>query len=148
VFFDGKNYGTAAYYSDLKRNNSIVQLSSGEVFKIDFIFQIDKLCKSDHDEDAIFCRMSVKRFFQYGNVIIIGTKLNLIFLVPVKERYANNINLTSFIKKIDSSVRNIDTRRRVQVKAFFPKDILYKGILIKAENEIYCIIKNVKLKNS
>jgi hypothetical protein len=61
---------------------------------MDFIFQIDKLCKNDHDEDAIFCRMSAKRFFSYVNVIIMGTKINSISMAPVKERYANKINLT------------------------------------------------------
>jgi head-tail adaptor len=92
--------------------------------------------------------MSSKNNFPNGNVIIIGPQLNLLSVALVKEIYGNNINLSAFIKKIYSSVRNMNSRRRVQAKAFLPKDTLFKGMLIKAKTEIYRIINSVKFENS
>ena len=93
--------------------------------------------------------MSRRQLFPHGNVIIIGKKIKLLSVTPIIDKYANNINLTSFIKKVDTTDRGRDGYGRVQqIMVFFPKDILFKGILIKSANDWYCVINTVKFENS
>ena len=148
--FNGKVYGTGSYYCNLKRNNSIIQLQSGEVVRIEQVLQIEKTCAKNHEnQEATVCEMSRRQLFPHGNVIIIGKKIKLLSVTPIIDKYANNINLTSFIKKVDTTVRGRDGYGRVQqIMVFFPKDILFKGILIKSANDWYCVINTVKFENS
>jgi hypothetical protein len=134
----------------LKRNNSIIQLQSGEVVRIEQVLQIVKTCAKNYEnQESTVCEISRRQLFPHGNVIIIGKKIKVLSVTPIIDKYANNINLTSFIKKVDTTVRGRDGYGRVQkIMVFFPKDILFKGILIKSANDWYCVINTVKLENS
>ena len=137
-------------YCNLKRNNSIIQLQSGEVVRIEQVLQIVKTCAKNYEnQESTVCEISRRQLFPHGNVIIIGKKIKLLSVTPIIDKYANNINLTSFIKKVDTTVRGRDGYGRVKkIMVFFPKDILFKGILIKSANDWYCVINTVKLENS
>lgn len=77
--------------------------------------------------------MSRRQLFPHGNVVVLGKKLKLLSVTPIIDQYANNVNLSAFIKKVDTSHKDRDGHGRVQqVIAFFPKDILFKGMLIKS----------------
>jgi hypothetical protein len=148
--FDGKVYGTSAYYCGMKRNNSIVQLKTGEILRIEYIIELERRCggKREHSESALSCILPKHRLFSNGNLLVVGTLLKLLPVSPIYEPYANNINLTASVKKLDSVIAET-SRRRLPVKACFPKDIIYKGILIRnTANDVFCVVNQIKFENS
>jgi hypothetical protein len=145
LLYGGKLYGTGKYYVGLKRNNSIVQIKFGEIFRIDVILQIYRNCCRNHNNLFPSCQLPKRQVFVKENTIIIGSRLKVESQPPCVVPYANNHNLTSFFKKVVTP----SNRRCPPQKAFYPDDILYTCVTLQNEKkERFCIVNTVKFENS
>ncbi len=129
---------------DFNEITLLSKLKIGEIFKILHIILVEKECFCQEVNGV--CQFPTRHLFPNGKIFIIGQKLNVKPLSSssiVRESCFNRTNdILGFIKKIDSA------SLRLTIRAFFPTEIEYKGILINSEkgkNE-FCVINKIRFE--
>lgn len=149
--FKNKKYCTAMYCAGKKRNNSLVQLKSGKIVRINWILKCVRDCECPANEPRHHpaCLASNDVLFGKENangLYFFGTKVKLNSLPPCREPFANNIDLTSFMKQLDESGYN-GIRRRLIV--FDASDIAYKCLLIPDRyGRQFCVVNKIVFEGS
>jgi hypothetical protein len=145
--FHGRSFSTAKYCDGLKRNNSLVQLVSGEIFRIEYILEASKSCICDDTgSKSLACSMPIRQLFSDGIIFFVGSKVNVSrqstnsFSV-VNETFINGSNVIDFIYKVDSKSRSI-------TRAFYPANIKNKVISIPGGNKVdeYCVVNKIRFE--
>lgn len=148
--FENKVYTTARYCESFKRNNSLVQLKSGAIVRIELILDGKRECVCPCNEQADACQLPTSDVFGVENnsVILFGSKLKLKSVSPCKESFVNNMDLVAFLKEIDTN--NYFTQRRLgRLVAFFPSEIAFKCIVIPDQSgRTYCVVNKIIFEGS
>lgn len=148
--FKNKKYSTAMYCAGKIRNNSLVQLKSGKIVRINWILKCIRECECPADDGphpACLAHNTILFGKENGNgIYFFGTKVKLNSLPPCREPFANNIDLTSFMKQLDESGYN-GIRRRLIV--FDASDIAYKCLLIPDQHgRQFCVVNQIVFEGS
>lgn len=148
---EGKIYSTGIYCANLKRDNSIVKLKSGEIVRIKMIIQCFKNCVCQvQDEPHAACVVPRNIIFGTANingVFLVGVKLRLKSLPPCIDKFSKNIDLVGFLKQLDENNGYNGMHRRPVV--FAPSDIAYKCLIIPDHSgHRFCIVNDTVFEGS
>ena len=137
--FKFKEYSTASYSNNYKKNNSFVSLSTrpNEVFEITHILNICPSCTCNvFNENTSNYPPCIASSSTDVKTVIIAKTLPLQNVCSVME---SGFNLTAFLKTIDrKSIPNI--------VAFTGSDIKFKHVIVPSTETEFCIVNDVRFE--
>lgn len=140
---NGRTYSTAKYCEGFKRNNSVVQLVTDDIYTIVNIIKVNRecVCQGKH----LSCQTPFRSLFSNEEIFFIGNKVNVfspsVSGSIVRETYFDGRDIIGFMKKIDSR-SNFHI-----ISAFPPYNVKHKAIVIEDEKKNkFCIINKLRFE--